>query len=368
MNIRAYLVDDESLARDRLRQLLSSLDDVDVVGDAGETDEALRGIQELRPDLVFLDVQMPGRTGLELAAALTPPRPSLVFCTAFDEYAIRAFELHALDYLLKPVSRARLAQTVDRIRRTVGEHREIAHDLQSATLVQARMFPNVLPAMDTLDYAGVCRPARSVGGDYYDFLLLAPRTLGIALGDVSGKGVAAALLMASLQGRLQSLAHTYAGDLPGLIRELNRDIWRTTEGSRFITLFYAVYDDATRTLSYVNAGHNPPLLLSGSGATRPNRRLNRGGCVLGCFEQMTIEQDTIPLAAGDTLVDFSDGITEARNPADEEFGEARLESLVTSGGTRTAQHLRDRILEDVDLFTAGAPIHDDQTVVVAKVR
>lgn len=363
MRIRTYVVDDEQLARSRLRQLLSTLEDVDVVGEAADGDDAIRGIHDVRPDLVFLDIQMPGRTGLEVAAALTPPRPTLVFCTAYDQYAIRAFELHAVDYLLKPVSRDRLAQTVERIRHTLSENREIVRDLQSAQWVQERLFPNVLPDMATLDYAGACRPARSVGGDYYDFLPLTPGKLGLALADVSGKGVAAALLMASLQGRLQSQARTYTGDLPGLLSELNRDIWRTTEGSRYVTMFYGVYDDETRTLSYVNAGHNPPLLC---GAT--NRQLDRGGTVIGCFERVTLEQENIALAAGDTLLVFSDGISEARNARDEEFGESRLASLMTAAGDRTASQLRDRVLEEVEAFGGGIPAHDDRTVVVARVR
>ncbi len=363
MRVRTFVVDDEQLARNRLRQLLSTIEDVDVVGEAADGDEAVRGIQNLRPDLVFLDIQMPGRSGLEIAASLSPPRPNIVFCTAFDQYAIRAFELHAVDYVLKPVSRDRLAQTVDQIRQKLSENREIVRDLQSAQVVQERLFPHVLPAMDTLDYAGACRPARSVGGDYFDFLPIAPGKLGIALADVSGKGVAAALLMASLQGRLQSQARTYADDPAGLLSELNRDIWRTTEGARYITMFYGVYDDATRGFSYVNAGHNPPLVRG-----RTNRQLDRGGTVLGCFESIALEREVVTLAAGDTLVVFSDGITEARNARDEEFGEARLASLVESAGSGTAAQLRDRVLEQVEAFGGGIAAHDDRTVIVAHVR
>ena len=363
LRVRTFVVDDEQLARNRLKQLLSTLEDVDIVGEAAEGDEAVRGIQDLRPDLVFLDIQMPGRSGLEIAASLAPPRPNIVFCTAFDQYAIRAFELHAVDYLLKPVSRDRLAQTVERIRQKLSENREMVRDLQSAQVVQERLFPHVLPAMATLDYAGACRPARSVGGDYFDFLPLGSGRLGIALADVSGKGVAAALLMASLQGRLQSQARAHGDDPAGLLRELNRDIWRTTEGARYITMFYGVYDDGARTLSYVNAGHNPPLVR---GAV--NRQLDRGGTVLGCFESIVLEPEAVTLAPGDTLVVFSDGITEARNARDEEFGEARLASLIESAGNGTAQQLRDLLLEQVEAFGGGIPAQDDRTAIVARVR
>ena len=363
MRIRAFVVDDERPARERLRQLLRTFEDVDVIGEAGDGEEAIQSIREAGPDLVFLDVQMPGRSGLEVAASLAAPRPSVVFCTAFDDYAIRAFELHAVDYLLKPVNRSRLAETVQRTRRSLSDSRELRQDLESARQVQTRLFPRALPQFDALDYSGACLPAKSVGGDYYDFLSFSPTRIGIALADVSGKGMAAGLLMASLQGRLQSRVAAYGTDVAGLMSELNREILRTTEGSRFITMFYGVYDRDRQTLTYVNAGHNPPLFFEAE-----MRRLECGGPLLGCLEGIGFEQEVVPMKAGDTLLAFSDGITEAFNANEEEFGEARLRSILESSARLTAEALRDRILVEVGAFTGGGAPHDDQTLVVVKVR
>jgi len=367
MTLRAFLVDDEPLARERLRQMLSSIGGVEIVGEAGDAFAALADIDAARPDLVFLDVQMPGRSGLDLAAMLKAPRPAIVFCTAFDEYAIRAFEMHALDYLLKPVTRARLAQTIDRIKTMLAETVDRRRDLERAAVVQTRMFPAAVPAMEAIELAGDSLPARDVGGDYYDFFPVAPGRIGLAIADVSGKGAAAALLMASLQGRMQSLVPRYTADVAGLMRELNREIWRMTESARFITLFYGLYDTTTRTLTYANAGHNPPLVLGTRADDGPRRLLDATGMVMGAFEDAVIEQRTIALAAGDIIAAFTDGVTEARDQHDQEFGDDRVAALVSSMAGESAHMVCERLLASVDAFTGGSMLDDDRTVVIAKI-
>lgn len=204
--IRTLLVDDEAPARDRLRALLADCTDVCVVGEAADGDEAVERIAELQPDLVLLDVQMPGRTGLEVAATLPAPRPRVIFCTAFDQYALQAFDRHAVDYLLKPLTRGRLARARARVRESLGNDGRLHREVAEASATQARLLPQGEPTASRLDYAGACQPARELGGDYYDFIPVAPGQLGIAVGDVSGKGIYAALLMASLQARVQTLA------------------------------------------------------------------------------------------------------------------------------------------------------------------
>lgn len=274
--IRALLVDDEEPARTRLRSMLADAGDVQIVGEAEDGITALRAIPETRPDLVFLDIQMPGLTGLEVASMIAPPRPRIIFCTAYDQYAVQAFEHHAIDYLLKPLTRSRLDHSLENVRRALSGGHELARDVREASATQARLFPRELPRMRGLDFAGVCRSARGVGGDYYDFLSIGPGRLGLVLADVSGKGLYASLLMAGLQARFQSLAPRWGLDIASMLSEINASMHASTEDSKYATLIYAIYEDSSRQLRYANAGHLPPLLirhpgnaLAASAAGRP---------------------------------------------------------------------------------------------------
>ena len=208
--IRALIVDDEAPARDRLRRLLSTAD-VEIVGEAEDGLEAVSRIDALTPDLVFLDIQMPALSGLEVAARLQAPRPRIVFCTAYDRFAVDAFELHAVDYLLKPVNRDRLARTVERIAVQIAEQQRTTRERDEAVRTQMRLMPADTPGESGVECAGMCVPADGVGGDYYDFLPLGSGRLGIALGDVSGKGMYAGLLAAAVQARLQAITARGAG-------------------------------------------------------------------------------------------------------------------------------------------------------------
>ena len=158
--IRAMIVDDEAPARERLRHLLAD-SDVSVVGEAEDGDEAIARIDALHPDLVFLDIQMPALTGLQVAARLSAPRPRIVFCTAFDHFAVEAFELHAVDYLLKPVNRERLARTVGRIGGEIDELRRQTRESSEAARTQRRLMPEDVRGMSGLVCAGACQPANT---------------------------------------------------------------------------------------------------------------------------------------------------------------------------------------------------------------
>jgi len=362
--IRTLLVDDEAPARDRLRKLLEAFDEIEIVGEAGDGDSAVRLVAQRRPDLVFLDIEMPGLNGMEVAATLTPPRPRVVFCTAYDQYAIEAFEHHAADYLLKPVNRRRLARTIERVRDSLLESRQRLSELTSASRTQQRLYPQSLPPMDGLDYAGRCRAARGVGGDYYDFLELGPQRLGIAVGDVSGKGIFAGLLMAGLQARLQSLAPQHVADLAEMLERINRSTHSATDSNRYATLFYALYDGAERSLRYVNAGHDPPLLLR-RGA--PTLRLEASGTAVGLLPDVRYVERTIELQPGDLLLAYTDGVTEALDPAGNELGAERLERWARRHDELSAAGMCDAILADVDRHVSGAPPIDDLTLTVARV-
>ena len=258
---------------------------------------------------------------------------------------------------------AALKGSVERERQASQERLE--RDVRIAQEVQARLFPQKVPKSAALECDGVCRPARGVAGDYYDFLEIDRGHLGLALGDVAGKGISAALLMASLQGALRSHASLSDGEPAEAASDINAQIHALTDAHRFATFFWAIFDEARRTLTYVNAGHNPPMLLRASGALE---RLTTGGPPLGVFGDSRYRQDTVRLAAGDLLVVFSDGITEAPDAADEEFGETRLEGILRSNANLPAGALCGAVLSAVEAFQSGTAQADDMTVVAARVR
>jgi len=361
--IRALVVDDEEPARARLGRLLSGCG-VDVVAEAADGQEALSRIDELAPDLVFLDIQMPGLSGLDVAASLRPPRPRVVFCTAFDRFAIDAFEHHAVDYLLKPVNKDRLARTVTRVTDEIEEQRRLAREQDDAVRTQARLLPPSAPIVPGLDCAGVCRPAQGVSGDYYDFLTLGPAKVGVVLGDVSGKGTYAGLLGAALQARLQTLAARGSGEPSRLLEELNRLTVGTMEGHRFATLYLAVYDWQHRRLAYASAGHPPALLV------RPDRsyqELGATGPAIGWSAGATFDERVVDVGPGDLLVISSDGITEASDPSGHLYGVEALLQAVGRVADRPSNDVVNYVLSDVERFGGGQPAEDDRTLVVAKV-
>lgn len=258
---------------------------------------------------------------------------------------------------------AELKGALERERRA-GEER-LEREVRIAQEVQARLFPQKVPQSAGLDCHGVCRPARGVAGDYYDFLELDRGHLGVALGDVAGKGISAALLMASLQGALRSHASLSDDGPAQAARAINAQIHALTDSNRFATFFWAVFEESGRALTYVNAGHNPPMLLRRGGAVE---RLATGGPPLGVFADAQYKQGTTALAPGDVLLVFSDGITEAPGENDAEFGEARLESALRDRAALPPAELCDAIIAAVLEYQAGAPQEDDMTVVVARAR
>ncbi|MFN7966237.1 MAG: SpoIIE family protein phosphatase [Acidobacteriota bacterium] len=246
-----------------------------------------------------------------------------------------------------------------------AEQERMRQELSIAQDVQAQLFPQGTPTIATLQLTGACRPAREVGGDYYDFLELPDNAFGVALGDISGKGVSAALLMASLQGGLRSQAVNHSRDVSLMMGRINRLMCRTAPASKFATLFYAHWDIATRMLTYANAGHNPGLLLR-RGATQPER-LHATGLVLGVSEGADYEQVTLQLQPDDLLVLYTDGITEAEDASGHFFGEPRLADLVANFGDADIDDLRALIFAEVERFATGTQQHDDMTLVVARV-
>ncbi len=243
---------------------------------------------------------------------------------------------------------------------------EDAKPLIGARAVQRGLLPQEKPPLETLDYAGSCTQARTVGGDYYDFLDMGPGEVGFVLADVVGKGVAAALLMASLQGSLYSqYSSQYSAgskDIPQLLSSVNRTFYKHTANDRYATLFFGRYSDATRTLHYVNCGHNPPVLLRKGGAVE---RLDATATVLGLFSDWDCSVVEARLETGDVLSIYTDGITETTGYGGEEFGETRLlETLHKSRDLKAARILRN-VENAAEQFRLGEQ-EDDLTLVIAR--
>ena len=277
----------------------------------------------------------------------------------------------------------------------ISEEERLRHELEIATSVQQRLFPQNPPELGRVELSGVCHPARGVGGDYYDFILLGPGKVGIAVADVAGKGISAALLMLTVQASLRSQAPSVNGNLTGLVSSMNRLLHVSTDASAYATFFYAQYDEETRMLTYVNAGHNPPILVRAATATRAQEAshamaagdvkslmtevkteaehpsmslLCTGGLIIGAFDTSDYEQETIAMYEDDLLVAYTDGVTEALNPEGEEFGEARLHQIIEAGAKLSAHELILRIVEAVREFCRDMPQQDDLTLVVMKVK
>lgn len=244
-----------------------------------------------------------------------------------------------------------------------AQRERLNREMEIARDVQTRLFPQRLPAIPGLDYWGNCRPAASIGGDYYDFFETPHRQLGIAIGDVSGKGVPAALLMAVLHASVRGQAMHTEDNLATLIGNVNRLIYDASAKSHFATLFYAQYDAVARKLVYVNAGHNPPVLLSASGTVE---WLGPTGPGAGLTKLSRYTHRELTLEPGDLLVAYTDGFTESMNKENEEYGEERLLAAIQRLRTSSPAAMIAGLMESADGFVAGAPQHDDMTAIVLK--
>ncbi len=259
------------------------------------------------------------------------------------------------------------SQLTARIASEVAQRERLNREVEIAREVQERLFPQDHPSVMGLDYCGACRPALGVGGDYYDFLLLPNGIFGIAIGDVSGKGISAALLMASLQASLRGQAIQETSDLAELMGNVNRLVYDASAENRYATFFYAQYEPESRALSYVNAGHNPPMIFRQKEGEWETLRLEEGGCVVGLMPNFPYTQASVTLQPGDLFLSFTDGISEAMNPAEEEWGEDKMMEAAKSYYGMTAADILASLVKDADAFAAGAKQHDDMTLVVVRV-
>jgi sigma-B regulation protein RsbU (phosphoserine phosphatase) len=299
------------------------------------------------------------------------------------------------------VSFNQMTRSIRELLRVSAEKQRLDQEMKIAAQVQSRLFPRSVPQTTKLDFApGVCIPARSVSGDYYDYLEVAPGVIGIVVADVCGKGVSAALMMANLhanlrgqvqayhdaykyklslaaqsdesggQGRLSAAElQTRSHPVQRIVQQVNQQVADSVIDATYITLFYAEYDEKNSNLRYTNAGHNPPLLLRNKKNAQPEiEMLERGGTVLGLFRDFEFEDCELQLGSGDLLVAYTDGLIEARNPQNEEYGDKRLIQTIINNSHLSAAQLERHILQAVREWISEAEQEDDLTLVIFKVK
>jgi len=275
-----------------------------------------------------------------------PPQTTLwggVF-TRFDDPDGNSFSLVGGDDFVREIETQRRAAE-----EKLEAERRITQELEIAKQVQARLFPQTIPPVKTLDYAGICIQARSVGGDYYDFLNLGGNKLGIIIGDISGKGIAAALLMANFQANLRSQSAIAAEHPERFLQSVNQLFYSNSVDSSYATIFFAEYDELMCRLRYANCGHYSALLIDCHGAVE---RLESTCTVLGLFSEWTCSIAERQLAPGDALILYTDGVTESLNQSDEEFGEQRLIEAAKRHCRLPARPMISAIVEEVREFSS----------------
>jgi phosphoserine phosphatase RsbU/P len=374
---RILIADDQPDVREALRLLLR-LEGLDVEAVASPQ-EAIGALEAHRFDGALIDLNYErdttsGQEGLDLLGRLQALAPALpvVVMTAWGsiDLAVQAMRRGAIDFVTKPWNNDQLIATLkaclDGNGASVARRQPAVeqNDLKVARAVQQRLLPQQAPRLATLSCAARCEESGAVGGDFYDFLDLAPGQLGLVIADVCGKGVPAAIVMAHLSAALRSLAPEMQRDLTELTCRLNTLLLTATAAQHYVTLFVAVYDEARRTLRYANCGHVPPALL------RANSRvewLSPTAPVVGLLDEFASASRETLLAPGDTLVAYTDGLTEARNSADDEFGADRLLAALQDRDGLAAEELVTRLTDARRAFAAGDE-RDDVTVLVAQGR
>jgi len=268
------------------------------------------------------------------------------------------------DQRLLAIIAAQSAQVVENARLHEQERAlvRMREEVRLASEIQLGLLPKTPPRIPGYDIAGISLPAQVVGGDYFDFIAMDGKTVAICLGDVSGKGLPAALLMANLQATIRG--QTFLKPSPGeCLERANRLLFESTDPEKFATLFYGILDAERHSFRYSNAGHERPFLLSDG---KEALRLESGGTVLSFIEEAPFEEAELPMTPGDTLVVFSDGVTEAMNEQDEQYGEERLLSLLGGNRNMRSEELINLIVTDVREFAGAREQSDDLTVVVIK--
>ena len=436
-NATILLVDDEKMVLDSLESLFTLETDYDIIGFTSPL-SALENISETPIDLVISDYLMPEMNGIEFLLKFREMYPEairiLLTGYADKENAIRVInELGLYQYIEKPwdnedmllsvknglerlelisdlelqVEKERRIRTLfqkyvpeeiidevlhpdnesalmentdeweEAFNRMIGELEEMQKmekELQVAKEIQQHLLPESVPQIEGVDIAAMNLSSKEVGGDYYDFIQIDATRWGIMIADVSGKGVPAAILMATTQSTLRTqlaLLPAYMTDMeleysvPLTVGKMNSFLYQETESHKFVTLFYGILDVEKCSFTYTNAGHNPQLLYRYQ--DKKEELLTAGGIMAGMMENAFFEKDTVTLNGGDVLVLYTDGVTDASNQQEDFFGEERFFQLVKENCSLSAQELIDKIYSGITDFSAGAPQFDDITMIVLKI-
>lgn len=317
-----------------------------------QMDQALRAQQSIVEQKVRSMIAVPLQTNDRVIGLIYVDSP----------HHIREFTRDDLNLLTVMANVAAIRIEHARLNEIEARDRAMAKELEQAAQIQQGLLPSSAPQVEGLDIAARATACRGVGGDYYDFLSFPCGRVGMVVGDVAGKGMSAALLMSSLQARVHAVFDE-TSDLAKHVARLNRATCGNCPDNRFITFFIALVDPSTGELTYSNAGHNPPLVVRAAGDCET---LGTGGVMLGILPMAQYQEATVHLVKGDVLVLFSDGVTEAPDPQDCEYGEERLAQLVWNMRERPASEIVEQIHKAVAEHTKGAPAADDITVVVAR--
>lgn len=354
--------------------------------------DLLEAVQRSEFDLLLMDLNYArdttsGREGLDLLARLKSMEgvPPIVVMTGWATVgiAVEAMQRGVTDFVEKPWTNSQLLEvlrkqiTLGRERREsarlavqetraqkviASQFHEQEHEIAEARAIQEGFLPKEIAQLAGYEIASAWQSARVVGGDYFDVLPFDDETCGLCIADVAGKGLPAALLMSNLQAAVRGLASPSLAP-EDLCTRLNALLCRNMASDRFVTLFYAHLDGPARRLRYVSAGHNPPFVLHADGS---HERLREGGGVLGVFASQTFRSGMAQLQSGDRIVLFTDGVTEARNSNEEEFGEERLLTVLQENHRRSAAEIQKEILLAVSAFSRGI-WQDDATLLVVGV-
>lgn len=368
--VRVLIADDQPDLLHALQLLLKS-EGVEVVA-VTSPDAAIAALGRAAFDLVLMDLNYTsdttsGREGIDLLSrvqALDALMPVIVM-TGWGsvDIAVEAMRRGVRDFVQKPWDNAHLLSTLnreiadgrERRRRSVEDDREIAEALK----IQRRLLPQPIPMVDGWDIAASWQPASGVGGDCFDTLAFGDSRVAISIADVVGKGIPAALLMSNLQAAVRAFASEAVAP-QDLCAQVNRILCGNIAEGRFISFCYCLLDSTAATVTYTNAGHYFPMLVRATGDVE---RLVAGGPVLGVLADASYEQACASIGPGDRLVLFTDGLTEARNAAGDEFGESRLQAALVEHRACSAPALHARVVEAVSVF-AGGPLQDDATLIV----
>jgi len=264
-----------------------------------------------------------------------------------------------------------MTQSVSALIEEQKRRQRLENELSIAHEVQQQLFPRSLPNLPGIEIEAICRPARVVSGDYYDFIRISPSRLGIALADISGKGISAALLMANVQAALRSDVLRYRDghsgspepvDTAEIVSHLNLHLFRNTSDERYATCFFGVYDAATRQLHYTNGGHLPPIYICDNNV----RRLETGGMVVGLFNDVPFQQGAVEIAHGGMLIAYSDGLIEPENVYGEEFGTERLIDVARRNKDRSCHDIAEAMIRATEEWSGSPEQADDMTVIVMR--